>query len=174
MGKIVILNTAAFPSDQLAARIALCRVPILGAFLVRGLNAFARGATFMAVHRRGLTGDERQGYLFPYDTWAHRVAVHRFIRDIPMEKTHPSRATLEKIAAALPGLRPQRGADPLGWPGFFSFHDHFLPAVAGPVPPRRNASATPTPGTTSWRTPGAEARGRIARFLLQSATNGPT
>jgi haloalkane dehalogenase len=24
------------------------------------------------------------GYLEPYDTWAHRIAVHRFVQDIPL------------------------------------------------------------------------------------------
>jgi hypothetical protein len=53
VGRIVILNTAAFPSDRGSPRrIALCRVPVLGAFLVRGLNAFAEPATWMAMSAR--------------------------------------------------------------------------------------------------------------------------
>ena len=101
VGRIVILNTAAFPSTRIPARIALCRFPFLGAFLVRGLNGFCEAATWMAMASRRLTWDERRGYLFPYGSWADRIAVHRFVRDIPMEADHPSRAALEEVASGL-------------------------------------------------------------------------
>jgi haloalkane dehalogenase len=104
IGRIVILNTAAFPSPRLPWRIAACRLPVAGACLVRGLNGFAGPATGMAMHARRLSAAEKRGYLFPYDSWRNRVAVHQFVRDIPMEPRHPSRATLEEIAARLPLL----------------------------------------------------------------------
>jgi cis-3-alkyl-4-acyloxetan-2-one decarboxylase len=104
VGRIVITNTAAFPSDRIPRRIALCRAPGIGEVLVRGLNGFAEPATWMAMATRRLTWEERKGYLFPYDSWAHRVAVHRFVRDIPLEADHPSRAALEAVAAGLPAL----------------------------------------------------------------------
>jgi pimeloyl-ACP methyl ester carboxylesterase len=166
VGRIVILNTAAFPSDRLAARIALCRVPVLGAFLVRGLNAFAGGAAFMAMHHRRLTGDERLGFLWPYDSWANRVGVHRFIRDIPMEADHPSRPTLEKIAAALPGFAPNVGL--ILWGGRdFCFHDHFLRRWQA-LYPQAECVRYPEAGHYVLEDAGAEARGRIAGFLLPS------
>jgi pimeloyl-ACP methyl ester carboxylesterase len=31
------------------------------------------------------------GYLAPYDSWAHRTAILNFIRDIPLEQDHPTR-----------------------------------------------------------------------------------
>ena len=43
--KIVLLNTAAFPSTDAAKRILLCRTPVLGQILVFGLNGFAGPAT---------------------------------------------------------------------------------------------------------------------------------
>jgi len=49
IGKITILNTAAWPSHQIPKRISLCKKPFLGPFLIRGLNAFAHSATSMAV-----------------------------------------------------------------------------------------------------------------------------
>ena len=38
---LVVLNTAAFHSHRIPLRIAACRLPLLGALLVRGLNGFA-------------------------------------------------------------------------------------------------------------------------------------
>ena len=164
VGRIAILNTAAFPSNRLAARIALCRVPFLGAGLVRGLNAFARGAVVMAMHTRRLTADERFGYLFPYDSWAHRVAVHRFIRDIPMEKTHPSRAVLEEIAARLPEFSDR--ARLIVWGGKdFCFNDHFLARWQAYFP-HAECVRYPAAGHYVLEDAGAEARRRIATFLL--------
>ncbi len=104
VGRIVILNTAAFVSPSLPRRIALCRAPLVGEWLVRGLNGFAEPATWMAMAARRLTWEERRAYLYPHRSWASRIAVHRFVRDIPMEPWHPSRATLAAVEAGLPGL----------------------------------------------------------------------
>jgi haloalkane dehalogenase len=100
---INLLNTAAFPHPRLPRRIALCRLPLLGALLVRGLNGFARAATRMTT-LRPLPAAVRRAYLLPYDSWAARVAIQRFVEDIPMAPGHPSWPTLAGIAAALPGL----------------------------------------------------------------------
>jgi haloalkane dehalogenase len=123
VGKIVILNTAAFPASRLPWRIRACRAPWLGELLVRGLNGFAAPATWMAV-QRPLRPEVKRGYLFPYDSWAHRVAVHRFVRDIPLRADHPSMAALQAAAAGL----PQFAAHPLliAWGGRdFCFNDYF-------------------------------------------------
>ena len=104
VGKIVILNTAAFVSERIPVRISLCRAPLFGEFLVRGLNGFAEPATWMAMASKRLTWNERRGYLFPYDSWANRIAVHRFVQDIPLEASHRSRATIEEIERGLPKL----------------------------------------------------------------------
>jgi cis-3-alkyl-4-acyloxetan-2-one decarboxylase len=125
VGRIVILNTAAFPAPHIPARIALCRVPVAGEWIVRGLNGFACPATWMAMHRRRLTRDERRAYLFAYDSWANRIGVHRFVRDIPMESDHPSRATLEEIERSLPQFAAHSVL--ILWGGKdFCFDDRFL------------------------------------------------
>ena len=93
--RFVMANTAAFRMRRLPMRIAACRVPLLGALCVRGLNLFSRAALKMAVaHPERLSDAARSGYLAPYDSWAHRVAVHRFIQDIPLRAGHPSYQTL--------------------------------------------------------------------------------
>jgi pimeloyl-ACP methyl ester carboxylesterase len=103
--RIAALNTAAFPSQRIPGRIALCRAPLLGPLLVRGCNAFAGPATWMAMHRRRLSAVERQAYLWPYDSWASRVAVHAFVSDIPMQPGHRSWATLQAVERGLAQFR---------------------------------------------------------------------
>lgn len=94
----VVLNTAAFYQPSLPLRIKACRIPLLGDLIVRGLNAFARlGLVWAVQHRERLTSQVRAGYLGPYDCWENRVALLRFVQDIPLEEKHPSRASLEQI-----------------------------------------------------------------------------
>ena len=124
IGRIVILNTAAFFSPHLPRRIALCRAGFLGKWLVRGLNGFAGPATWMSTVRP-LAAEVKRGYLFPYDSWAHRVAVHRFVQDIPMRASHPTRVVLDGIEAGLSLLAERKKT--ILWGGRdFCFNDHFL------------------------------------------------
>lgn len=102
ISKIVLMNTAAFPSEFIPKRIAACRIPILGVIGVRGFNAFAGAAITQAVADKNVwTPASKAGYLAPYNNWANRVAVHRFVQDIPMNDSHPSYATLQEIAEQL-------------------------------------------------------------------------
>lgn len=107
--RLVAGNTAAFYVDFCPWRIRVCRYPALGAFLVRGLNGFARAAQLFATSEH-LPAAVRAGYLAPYDSWENRVAVHRFVRDIPLEANHPTRLTIDAIDAGLAQLadRPMR------------------------------------------------------------------
>ncbi len=123
--KLVILNTAAFRSQRIPWRIRLCRWPLIGPLLVRGLNGFAAPAVFMAVTRR-LRPEVARAYLAPYDSWRNRVAVDAFVRDIPLDPAHPSFATLQHVEEGLEVLAA--GAIPvlICWGGRdFCFNDHF-------------------------------------------------
>lgn len=103
--RIVLFNTGAYPPPFVPWRIAACRTPLFGTLAVRGLNAFARAALSMAVEKpERMTADVRAGLLAPYDNWANRVAVDRFVRDIPLSPRHPTWQTLEQIEAGLPSL----------------------------------------------------------------------
>jgi haloalkane dehalogenase len=101
IGRIVILNTAAFASPNIPKRIAICKMPVIGPLLVRGLNGFAWPATWMAMNARQLAADEKRAYLLPYDSWANRVAVCEFVRDIPLRPAHRSWATLAAVEQGL-------------------------------------------------------------------------
>jgi pimeloyl-ACP methyl ester carboxylesterase len=101
---ITITNTAAFEFPTIPWRIAACRVPYLGALLVRGANAFVRGATRMTTEEP-LSEAAIEGYCHPYGNWHDRVAVHAFVRDVPMRSSHKSWDTLKKLEASLPAWR---------------------------------------------------------------------
>jgi cis-3-alkyl-4-acyloxetan-2-one decarboxylase len=100
IARLVVTNTAAFRSRAIPASIASVRVPGFGALAVRGGNAFARVATWRAVHRP-LDPVARQGLLHPYDSWANRIATLRFVQDIPLAPGHPSYDTLKGVEDAL-------------------------------------------------------------------------
>lgn len=103
VGKLVVMNTAAF-FGPCPWRIRVCRWPVLGPLLVRGLNGFAWPATFMAV-AKPLPEAVKQGFLYPYRSWADRIAVLRFVQDIPLEPGHPSAPALQNLATDLEKLR---------------------------------------------------------------------
>ena len=125
IGRLVILNTAAFLSHDIPFRIAVCRLPLVGPLLVRGLNGFAGPATRMAMHRRSLTEAEKGGYLFPYDSWGNRGAVNAFVRDIPLAAGHPSWPALAETAMGLPQFADRPAL--ILWGGKdFCFNDRFL------------------------------------------------
>lgn len=104
--RLVISNTAAFRSLRIPLRIALCKAPFIGSFLVRRFNAFAEMATKMAVHNKdGLNEVERRGYLAPYDTFKNRIATWTFVKDIPLNKEHTSYQTLASVEESLSKFR---------------------------------------------------------------------
>ncbi len=121
--RIVILNTAAFRSKRIPFRIAVCRWPIIGDFMVRGLNGFARAALFMAVTKK-MRKDIAAGFVAPYDNWKNRVAILRFVQDIPLTADHPSWECLVEVERSLEKL--QQHPMLICWGGKdFCFTRHF-------------------------------------------------
>jgi cis-3-alkyl-4-acyloxetan-2-one decarboxylase len=121
--KIVILNTAAYPSQHIPKRINLLRQGKFGEWLTRKFNLFAWPATFMTTTKT-LPRAIKAGYLLPYDSWENRVAVSRFVQDIPMEETHPTFKTMNDIAHKLPELKHPKL---ILWGGKdFCFNRHFF------------------------------------------------
>lgn len=121
--RIVILNTAAYPSEHIPQRINLLRQGKMGEWLTRKLNLFAWPATFMTTEKK-LPKAIKAGYLLPYDTFENRIAVARFVQDIPMEKSHKTYHTLSEIESKLkllphPKLILWGGKD-------FCFNHHFF------------------------------------------------
>ncbi|MDZ4819106.1 MAG: alpha/beta fold hydrolase [Planctomycetota bacterium] len=135
--RAVLMNTGAFTSPHMPWRIAACRIPGVGPLAVRGLNGFAHAALTMAVEKRErITPDLRAGILAPYDSWANRVAINRFVQDIPMHPGHPSYARLLQIEHGLPSLADRQMMLIWGmkdWcftPWFLERFEQFFPAAS--------------------------------------------
>lgn len=103
---VIINNTAAFPDADIPKRIAICKTAGLGTFINRGLNGFAKAAITMAMPKgHSMSLKVAEGFLAPYGNWHDRVAIDAFIKDIPMDPQHRSRATLEAIEKHLHTMR---------------------------------------------------------------------
>ncbi len=103
--RLVLFNGAAFRATRMPWRIRVCRLPVFGRLAVVGCNGFARAALRMAVvDRSRMTEEVRAGVLAPYASRPERIAIGRFVLDIPMRPHHPSYATLAGIEARLPEL----------------------------------------------------------------------
>ena len=101
--RLVVLNTAAFPLPEAKSfpwQLVACRNP-LGALLVRGANAFAWAAASMCCTRRPMSPELRRLYMEPYDSWANRIAVQRFVEDIPLR---PGDRAYELVRRTADGL----------------------------------------------------------------------
>ena len=104
--QFVFMNTAAFRSTDCPIRIRLCRVPMFGRLAIQGLNLFSLGTLWMAsANRKNLTPAVRSAFLAPYNSWSRRLAIYRFVQDIPMSPRHPSYETLKNIEESLPQFR---------------------------------------------------------------------
>ncbi|OGV50305.1 MAG: alpha/beta hydrolase [Lentisphaerae bacterium GWF2_52_8] len=97
---LIITNSAAFSMKRIPLRIDFCRIPKLGEFLIRRLNLFSLAALRMAVVNP-LDEKTKKGYLLPYDSYENRIAVSRFVEDIPM---HPEDPSYEVLLGAEHGL----------------------------------------------------------------------
>jgi pimeloyl-ACP methyl ester carboxylesterase len=123
--KITVLNTAAFRSKKIPLRIRFCRIPLLGECIVRGFNGFAWPATFMAVTKK-MRPEVARAYIAPYNSWHNRIAIHRFVLDIPLSSFHQSYQRLVRVEKALDRLRELGVPVQIIWGGKdFCFNDHF-------------------------------------------------
>jgi pimeloyl-ACP methyl ester carboxylesterase len=91
IGKLVIMNTAAFPmpaEKRLPRALALARNSRPGAWLVLHCNAFA-GAAARVGFKKPVSPAVRAAYVGPYDSPANRIATLRFVQDIPLSENDP-------------------------------------------------------------------------------------
>jgi len=79
----------------------ICRDTQLGAFLVQSFNLFAIGAALIGCKRKPMNALLRQTYCKPYDSWHNRLAILRFVQDIPLQPGDPSYALVSEVANGL-------------------------------------------------------------------------
>ncbi len=104
--RFIIFNSAAFPATRIPFRINICKLPLFGAVAVRGFNAFAGLAPFMASAKpERMTPAVKSGYRAPYDSYANRVALLRFVQDIPMRPSHPTYTLVDEIGRGLAAFK---------------------------------------------------------------------
>lgn len=124
--KIVVCNTAAFRSQQIPFRISICRLPVIGEFIVRFLNGFAWPALSMAVVNK-IPKEIAKTYISPYDSWDNRVAIFNFVKDIPLQANHKSYNKLVEIENNLKNVKEAGIPLKIIWGGRdFCFNDTFF------------------------------------------------
>ncbi|MFB9907590.1 alpha/beta fold hydrolase [Allokutzneria oryzae] len=120
VSRLVMLNTAAFPSPfaRLPPTLRLPLWAIKNTWVAEHLflrhNVFARGAALLGV-TRGMPPEVREAYLHPYRTRQDRLAILRFVQDIPLrpgDRAWPQLLEAE-CGAALLADRPAF----IGWGG---------------------------------------------------------
>jgi haloalkane dehalogenase len=107
VSRFVLCNTAAFhmPANKsLPMALSLFRKRLIGPFLVRGLNAFCHGTAWIGCKRRPLSRELRQAYVAPYNSWEHRIAILRFVEDIPLRPGDRSYDLVSWVQERLPLL----------------------------------------------------------------------
>ena len=104
--RLVVLNTAGFLVPEGASlhwTIRWCRRSRLASFAMTYLNAFSIGACLLGA-TQGMTRDVRRGYLGPYRSPRERIAVTRFVQDIPLRPGDPAYPVVVETEALLGGL----------------------------------------------------------------------
>jgi haloalkane dehalogenase len=103
--RLVVLNTAGFGLPEgraLPWQIGVVRYLPYFPVPVRGFNAFSRGANLLCSTRPGrMTDLVKRAYLAPYDSWGNRIAVQRFVEDIPLKPGDRSWATVHEVSQKL-------------------------------------------------------------------------
>jgi len=154
--KLVLLNTGAFLSKHIPLRIAAIKVPVFGEFVIRALNGFAGPAATMAV-KVPLKPAVKRGLLWPYRSWADRVAVWNFVKDIPLRESHRSYETLTEVEAGLAKLADKPIQLVWGAKDFcFSMHFHerfkaFFPKAESVVYPTHGHYILEDGGSEVWQ-----------------------
>jgi haloalkane dehalogenase len=128
ISRLVILNTGAFPlpkSKPFPLALKICRNTWLGTLLVRGFNAFSRGAALVGCKENPMSAELRALYQRPYDSWKNRIATLRFVQDIPLR---PGDRNYDLICSVSDGINQFKNLPMLICWGEqdFVFDRHFL------------------------------------------------
>lgn len=86
--QLVILNTSGFllPKTRSFHTVLRFAGTWPGGLLIRYANAFVRGALRWGTVRKPVPANVKKMFLAPYDSPANRIAIQRFVQDIPLKK----------------------------------------------------------------------------------------
>lgn len=88
--RLVILNTAAFflpKGKRLPLRLQIARnLTLIAKPAILNFNLFAKAALYMA-SQKGLDKDTKKALIAPYDSPANRLAILKFVQDIPLSSS---------------------------------------------------------------------------------------
>ncbi|MBU1183345.1 MAG: alpha/beta fold hydrolase [Pseudomonadota bacterium] len=101
ISSVVIMNTAAFfppgRKKKISLRLRMIRnISPFADIAVLGLNLFVKSALYMASYK-GLSRDVKNGLIAPYNSWKNRVAVLKFVQDIPLCENDPSYGIVKDV-----------------------------------------------------------------------------
>lgn len=165
VARLVLANTAAFLNPKgmlLPWQLKLARDSRLGAFLVRGFNAFALGATYLCC-KKPLARELRAAYVAPYGSWADRIATLRFVQDIPLVPSDRSYAVVKEVEDGL-GRFAKTPLMLLWGEKDFVFDGRFLEEWQRRFP-RAEVHRFPDAGHYVFEDAGREITGLVRRFL---------
>jgi len=99
--RLVILNTGAFPIPEkynLPWQLYMCQFPVLSDLFVKGINGFVKYAVPLSIaHKKRRTAQVKDGYMAPYNSYAKRIAILKFVQGIPLSPSHPTQKVLKEI-----------------------------------------------------------------------------
>ena len=86
--------------------LTILRFRTIGSLMIRGLNVMLRAGLYASVvNREEFSRDVRAGYLYPYDSWSNRIAILRFVQEIPLRESHPNQKLLKILDEQLVQFR---------------------------------------------------------------------
>jgi len=103
INRFIVLNTAAFllpTGKRIHWSLRVGRNRPFGVLLIRGLNLMVLGAAHLGFHK-SLPRELRCCYAAPYNSWRNRVAILKFVQDIPLASSDESYPTLKSIEESL-------------------------------------------------------------------------
>jgi len=104
VSRLILMNTAAYlpPGHRkLPFRLRLIRnLRPIAVPAVLGLNLFSICSVYMATHR-GLSPKVKAGLKAPYNSWRNRIAVLKFVQDIPLRPGDPSYRLVRDVDSRL-------------------------------------------------------------------------
>ncbi|MDD5728152.1 MAG: alpha/beta fold hydrolase [Victivallales bacterium] len=100
VARLVIMNSSAFSLSWLPLRLFFLRLPWLNDKLIRNCNLYLHMSLFMSCYK-SLPAAIKKGYKFPYQNYEDRIAILRFLQDIPLDPEHISFEVLLEIEHGL-------------------------------------------------------------------------